>query len=152
MVEQRLRDAGFDLPLASTPAANYIPWMVVGRLLFVAGQIPVFNGERRYIGRVGAEYGIPEGREAAKLCGLNLLAQAKSALGDLDRVARVVKLGGFVCCTPEFDQHPQVINAASELMITAFLDAGRHTRTAVGAPSLPFGVAVEIDGIFELHA
>lgn len=150
MVEQRLREAGIELPSASTPAANYIPWMVVGRLLFVAGQIPVYNGERRYIGRVGAEYGIPEGREAAKICAMNLLAQAKAAVGDLGRISRVVKLGGFVQCTPEFDQHPQVINAASELMIAAFGDAGRHTRTAVGAPSLPFGVAVEIDAIFEL--
>jgi enamine deaminase RidA (YjgF/YER057c/UK114 family) len=151
MVEQRLREAGIELPLASTPAANYIPWMVVGRLLFVAGQIPVFNGERRHIGKVGLDLAIPHARDAAQLCGMNLLAQAKSAVGDLDRIARVVKLGGFVNCTPEFDQHPQVINAASELMILAFGEAGRHTRTAVGAPSLPFGVSVEIDAIFELH-
>jgi enamine deaminase RidA (YjgF/YER057c/UK114 family) len=150
MVEQRLREAGIELPAASVPAANYIPFMVVGRLLFVAGQIPVWNGERRYVGRVGTDFGIPEAREAAKICALNLLAQAKNAIGDLDRITRVVKLGGFVACTPEFDQHPQVINAASELMIAAFGDAGRHTRTSVGAPSLPFGVAVEIDGIFEL--
>jgi enamine deaminase RidA (YjgF/YER057c/UK114 family) len=150
MVEARLQAAGVVLPTASIPAANYIPTMRVGRLLFIAGQIPVFNGERRFVGKVGVEFGIPEAREAARLCAMNVLAHAKLALGDLDQVTRVVKLGGFVNCVPEFVEHPQVINAASELMIAAFGDAGRHTRTAVGAPSLPFGVAVEIDAILEV--
>lgn len=152
IVETRLQAAGHEVPKPATPAANYIPWMVVGRLVFVAGQIPFVNGERRFIGQVGHEFGLDQAQEAARLCALNVLGQVKAACdGDLDKVSRVVKLGGFVNCVPSFTDQPLVMNAASELMILAFGDAGRHTRTAVGAPSLPFGVAVEIDAIFELH-
>lgn len=150
-VEARLRALGIDLPAAATPAANYIPWMRVGALVFIAGQVTARDGRFEYIGKLGREYGVEEGRAAARLVALNVLAQLRDALdGDLDRVRRCVKLGGFVNATPEFTDHPKVMNGASELMIEAFGDAGRHTRTAVGVAGLPFGVAVEIDAIFEV--
>lgn len=152
-IDDRLRELGIELPNAAAPAANYVPWARVGTLVFIAGQIPSWNGERRFLGKVGRDYTVEQARDAARLVGVNVLAQVRAACdGDLDRVARCVRLGGFVNCTPEFTDHPMVMNAASELMISVFGDAGRHTRTAVGAPSLPFDVAVEIDAIFEISS
>jgi enamine deaminase RidA (YjgF/YER057c/UK114 family) len=150
-VESRLKDLGLTLPVAAAPAANYVPYVISGKMLYIAGQIPFLNGEKMHLGRLGEAMTIPEGQEAAKACALNILAQVKAATdGDWGKVVRCVKLGGFVNCTPDFDQMPAVINGASDIMVAAFGDAGKHARFAVGAPSLPLGVAVEIDAVFEL--
>lgn len=151
-IDARLAELGIVIPQAAAPAANYVPYVVAGNLLHVAGQVTLQDGKLAYVGRVGREFGIDEAYQAARLCGLNLIAQAKAACGgDLDRVKRVVKLGGFVNCTPDFVDHPKVVNGASDLMVEVFGDKGRHARFAVGAPSLPFDVAVEVDGIFEIE-
>lgn len=150
-IDARLKQLGIDLPQAPKPAANYVPFVIVGSLVFCAGQVPVWNGEVCFKGRVGDGLSVDDGYQAARLCGLNLIAQAKAAAaGDLDRVRRVVKLGGFVACAAGFTDHPKVLNGASDLMAEVFGDSGKHARFAVGAPSLPLGVAVEVDGIFEL--
>ena len=148
---QRLAELGIELPQAPAPAANYIPFVVTGNLVFVAGQVTVLNGEVKFKGRLGEDMDIDEGYQAARLCGLNLIAQAQAAAdGDLDKIKRVVKLGGFVSATPDFTDHPKVINGASDLMAEVFGEAGKHARFAMGAGSLPLGVAVEVDGVFEL--
>jgi enamine deaminase RidA (YjgF/YER057c/UK114 family) len=151
-IDQRLAELKLELPNPASPVANYVPAVRSGNLLFLAGQICQWNGERRFVGKLGAEISLEQGNEAAKLCGLNLLAQAKRVLdGDLDRVVRVVRLGGFVNAVPQFADQPQIVNGASDLMVAVFGDAGRHARTAVGVGSLPGGVAVEIDAIFEVR-
>lgn len=145
-----LRKLGYELPSAPSPAANYIGYVLSGRMLFIAGQIPVRNGEK-LIGRLGDTAVLEDGREAARLCALAILSQVNAAVGgDWARVTRCVKLGGFVNCTPDFTDHPQVINGASDLIVAVLGDRGKHARFAVGAPSLPFGVAVEIDAVFEI--
>ena len=150
-VEARLSSLGIELPVPAAPIANYVPFTISGTLVVVSGQICVWNGERRHVGKLGAEIAIPEGQEAARLCALNILAQLKVAAGgDLDRVKRCLRLGGFVNCTPDFTDMPQIVNGASDLMVAVFGDAGRHARTAVGVGSLPGGVAVEVDAMFEL--
>jgi len=151
-IDQRLAELKLELPNPASPMANYIPAVRSGNLLFLSGQICQWNGERRFTGKLGAEISLEQGREAARLCGLNLLAQAKRALdGDLDRVVRVVRLGGFVNAVPEFAEQPQVVNGASDLMVAVFGDAGRHARTAVGVGSLPGGAAVEVDAVLEVR-
>jgi len=151
-VESRIAELGIELPNPSAPAANYVPYVVTGNLVFVSGQVTVFNGEKRFIGRVGEDLDADQGYQAARLCGLNLIAQVKAACdGDLDRVRRVVKLGGFVNCTPDFTGQPGVINGASDLMVGVFgPEIGSHARFAVGAPVLPLGVATEVDAVFEI--
>ncbi len=150
-IEARLRELGIELPQAAAPVAAYVPATISGKTLYISGQVTVWNGERRFIGKVGQEFSVEEGKQAARLCGLNILAQAKAvAGGDLDRIARCLKLGGFVNSAADFHDHPAVINGASELMVEVFGDAGRHARFAVGAPSLPFNVAVEVEAVFEL--
>ncbi|HEY0837403.1 MAG TPA: RidA family protein [Azospirillum sp.] len=150
-IEARLKELGIELPQPAAPVAAYVPYTISGKTLYVSGQVTVWNGERRFLGKVGKDFSVEEGRQAARLCGLNLLAQAKAACGgDLDRVARCLKLGGFVNAGPDFHDHPMVINGASELMVEVLGDAGRHARFAVGASSLPLNVAVEVDGVFEL--
>ena len=151
-IDARLAELGIELPDAPAPAANYVPFVVSGNLVFVAGQVTVWNGDIRFKGRLGEDMDVDEGYQAARLCGLNLIAQAKVAAGgDLDRVKRVVKLGGFVNSTPDFTDQPKVVNGASDLMGEVFGDdLGKHARFAVGAVSLPLGVAVEVDGVFEL--
>ncbi|HZD24632.1 MAG TPA: RidA family protein [Alphaproteobacteria bacterium] len=150
-IDARLRDAGLTLPEAPAPAANYVPYVVAGNLVHVSGQVPFVGGERQFVGKLGREFTVEQGQEAARVVALNIVAQVKAACGgDLDRVRRCVKLGGFVNCVPEFEQQPQVINGASDLMVAIFGDKGRHARFAVGAPSLPFDVAVEIDAVFEI--
>ena len=150
-IDARLGELGIELPDAPVAAANYVPFVVSGTLVFIAGQVTVEDGELKYIGRVGADFNVEEGYQAARLCGLNLIAQAREAAGgDLDRIKRVVKLGGFVNATPDFTDHPKVLNGASDLMAEVFGDAGKHARFAIGAVSLPLGVAVEVDGVFEL--
>ena len=150
-IEARLAELGIEIPDAPAPAANYVPFVVSGSLVFVSGQIPVKDGEIKFTGRLGEDFGIDEGYQAARLCGLNLIAQAKAAAqGDLDKIKRVVKLGGFVNSTPDFTDQPKVINGTSDLMAEVFGEGGKHARFAVGAPTLPLGVAVEVDGVFEL--
>ena len=150
-IEQRLAELKIELPNAAAPMANYVPAVRSGNLLFVSGQICQWNGERRYVGKLGAEISVEDGKQAARLCALNLLAQTQRALdGDLDRVVRVVRLGGFVNAVPSFADQPQVVNGASDLMVEVFGDAGRHARAAVGVGSLPGGAAVEVDAVFEV--
>jgi enamine deaminase RidA (YjgF/YER057c/UK114 family) len=151
-IESRLRELGITLPEAAAPAANYVPYVVTGNLVFVSGQLPIAEGKVAFTGRLGAELGLDEGQKAARLCGLNLIAQVKAACeGDLERVRRVVRLGGFVASTPEFTDHPKVVNGASDLMVEVFGNKGRHSRAAVGVAALPLDAAVEIDGIFEIE-
>ena len=150
-IKDRLVRLAIELPDAPAPAANYVPFVVAGALVFVSGQVPVWNGELRHTGQVGSNLGLEDGIQAARLCGLNLIAQARAAAGgDLERIGRVVKLGGFVNAVPGFTDHPKVVNGASDLMVEVFGDRGRHARFAVGSASLPLGVAVEVDGVFEL--
>lgn len=150
-IDARLAELGIELPNASPPAANYVPFIVSGNLLFLSGQIAQWNGERPYVGRVGAEISVEDGIAAARLCGLNLIAWVKLATaGNLDRVSRIIKLGGFVNSAPDFFDQPKIVNGCSDLLVVVFGEAGRHARTAVGTHALPFNVAVEIDAIVEL--
>ena len=150
-IEARLRELGIELPEPASPVANYVPFAVSGNLVFIAGQLCLWNGERRFPGKLGAAIGIPDGQQAARLCSLNILAHLRVACGgDLDRVRRCIRLGGFVNCTPDFTDMPQVVNGASDLMVEVFGDQGRHARAAVGVSSLPAGVAVEVEGTFEI--
>jgi enamine deaminase RidA (YjgF/YER057c/UK114 family) len=150
-IERRLAAHGLDLPDAPAPAANYVPYTISGKLLFVAGQLPFVGGQVAVAGRLGEDVSLEQGKDAARICALNLLAQAKAACGgDLSRLARCLKLGGFVSCTPEFADHASVINGASDLMVQAMGEAGQHSRFAVGCASLPRNAAVEVEGIFEL--
>jgi len=149
-IDARLAELGIELPSAASPVANYVPFVVTGNLVFVSGQVTLWDGERKFIGRVGDDFNVDEGYQAARLCGLNMIAQVREACGNLDRVKRVVKLGGFVNATADFTDHPKVINGASDLMVDVFGDNGKHARFAVGAPSLPLGMAVEVDGVFEI--
>ncbi len=149
-IEQRLKDAGIDLPSPVAPVANYAPHAICGAQLYVSGQVSI--GAAGLIkGKLGADLDFDAGVEAARACAINIIAQAKAALsGDLDRVRRILKLTGFVNCTDDFIDQPKIINGASDLMVLAFGAAGRHVRVAVGAPSLPLGAAVEIDAIIEI--
>ena len=150
-IDARLAEHGIELPQAPAPAANYVPFVVIGNLVFVAGQVTVWNGEIRFKGRLGDDMDVDEGYQAARLCGLNLIAQVKEAAGgDLDRVKRVVKLGGFVNSTADFTDQPKVGNGASELLLEIFGDAGRHARAAVGSVALPLGASVEVEMIVEV--
>ncbi|MFO0998475.1 MAG: RidA family protein [Alphaproteobacteria bacterium] len=150
-IEARLKELKIELPESSAPVANYVPFVTVGKLVFVSGQVPRDKGQFQYVGRLGEKFTVEDGQKAARMCGLALIGHAKAACGgDLDRVKRVVKLGGFVNSTPEFRQQPLVVNGASDLMVEVFGDAGRHARFAVGVQDLPAGVAVEVDGIFEI--
>jgi enamine deaminase RidA (YjgF/YER057c/UK114 family) len=150
-IEQRLRDLGLGLPQAAAPAANYVPFVITGNLVIVSGQLPMQGGGVAVRGRLGDAVSLEQGQAAARLCMLNVLAQVKAATGgDLDRIRRCVRLGGFVSCTPEFIDHPKVINGASDLIVEVMGDAGRHARAAVGCPSLPLDAAVEVEGLFEL--
>jgi enamine deaminase RidA (YjgF/YER057c/UK114 family) len=150
-IERRLAARGIELPDAPAPAANYVPYTISGKLLLVAGQLPFRKGQVAVVGRVGDDVSLEQGQEAARICALNLLAQATAACGgDLDRLARCLKLGGFVSCGPTFTEHPAVVNGASDLMVEAMGEAGQHARFAVGCASLPRGAAVEVEAIFEL--
>jgi enamine deaminase RidA (YjgF/YER057c/UK114 family) len=151
-IEQRLIELGIALPTPPNPAANYVPTVRCGDQLFVAGQVPVQGGQLPFVGKVGAGLTIEQGQQAARLCAINVLAQVAQALdGDLERVVRVVRVGGFVNAGPDFTEHPKVVNGASDLFVAVFGDAGRHARTAVGAGSLPRGVAVEVEAVFQVR-
>lgn len=149
-IEARLKELGVTLGDATAPAANYVPFVQVGDTLFVSGQISMENGEM-ITGKIGADLSVEQGAAAAKVCAINLLAQVKAACGgDLDKLVRVVKLTGFVNSTPDFGDQPKVINGCSDFLVEALGDAGRHSRSAVSAGALPFNVAVEIEGIFQI--
>lgn len=149
-IESRLADLGVTLPDAPAPAANYVPFVQVGDIVYVSGQIS--NGpDGLIVGKLGADMEVEAGAAAAKTCAISLLAQVKAACGgDLDRLVRVVKLTGFVNSTADFTDQPRVINGASDFLVEALGDAGRHSRPAVSAAALPLGVAVEIEGIFQI--
>ena len=150
-IADRLEKLGLSLPDAPMPAANYVPWVMVGNLVFVSGQISE-DATGRIVGKLGADMEIEAGAKAAERCALSLLAQVNAATGgDLGRLKRVVKLTGFVNSTPDFGDQPAVINGCSNLLVEILGDAGRHSRSAVSAAALPFGVAVEIEGIFEVE-
>jgi enamine deaminase RidA (YjgF/YER057c/UK114 family) len=151
-IDARLAELGIELPAPSSPAANYVPYVVSGNLIFVSGQIPVLAGDLPFVGCVGDTMSVDDGYQAARLCALNIIAQARVACdGDLDRVKRIVKLGGFVNSPAEFSDHPKIINGASDLMVEIFGESiGQHARFAVGAPALPLGVAVEVDAVIEM--
>jgi enamine deaminase RidA (YjgF/YER057c/UK114 family) len=150
-VEQKLAAQGVTLHQAGAPVANYVPFVRTGNLLFVSGQV-CFDAEGKLIaqGKLGAGVSIEQGSAAARGCAINLLAQIKAALGDLDKVVRVVRLGGFINSAPDFLDGPKVLNGASDLMVAAFGDKGRHARTTVGVAALPADAAVEVEGIFEV--
>jgi enamine deaminase RidA (YjgF/YER057c/UK114 family) len=150
-VEKKLADLGIVLPTPATPLANYVGFVRTGHLLVVSGQL-CLDAEGKLVakGKLGAEVSVEDGHKAARICAINVLAQAKAALGDLDKVTRVVRLGGFISSIPAFLDGPKVMNGASDLMVTAFADKGRHARTTIGVSVLPLDAAVEVEGIFEV--
>lgn len=150
-VDARLRELGIELPNAAKPVAKFVPCVQTGHTLFVSGQVSTWNGELRHVGKVGGEISVEEAQKAARICALNVLAQAKAFLGDLDTVTRVVMVQGFVNAVPDFTEHPKVVNGASDVFVQVFGDAGKHARFAVGAGSLPFNVAVEIAAVLEVR-
>jgi enamine deaminase RidA (YjgF/YER057c/UK114 family) len=150
-LEAKLRELGLELPPTPKPAANYVGAVQSGNLVFVSGHGPTKDGKFSYIGKVGKDLSVEEGYEAARLVALNCLASAKAIIGDLDRITRVVKILGMVNCPEDFGDHPKVINGASDLLVQLFGDSGRHARSAVGMQALPFGIAVEIEMIFEVR-
>ena len=150
-VNIRLQALGIDLPKAVAPVANYVPYVITDKLVFISGQIPFLDGEIQYPGRLGENISVIEAQKAARLCGINLIAHLKNACeGDLDRLVQVVKLNGFVNGTPSFTDQAMVINGTSDLMFEVFADKGRHARAAIGCSALPLGAAVEVDAIFEI--
>jgi enamine deaminase RidA (YjgF/YER057c/UK114 family) len=150
-IEQRLHNLGIELPQPSAPGANYVPYVRTGNLVFVTGQLSQWNGERRFLGKLGREFGVAEGQQAARLCALNVIAQLRVALdGDLERLSRCVRIAGYVNSLPEFADQSQVVNGASDTFVELFGEAGRHARMAVGVAALPYDVAVEVEGIFEV--
>jgi enamine deaminase RidA (YjgF/YER057c/UK114 family) len=150
-VDARLKELGIELPTPAPPMANYIPFSTTGNLVIVSGQVPLEDGKIRYVGKVGASLSIEEGRAAVRLCFINVLAQLRVACGgDLDRVRKVVRLGGFIASPADFSQHPTVMNGASDLAVEIFGEAGRHARTTIGVPALPGDCAAEVEGMFEI--
>lgn len=150
-IEKRLSDLGVTLPVAAAPAANYVPYCRSGNLLFIAGQLPLKQGKLQASGLLGRDVDIAIGQEAAKYCAINILAQAKAALGDLEKIRRVVKISVFVASAPDFFEQHLVANGASDLLVAVLGDPGKHARAAVGAASLPLNAAVEIEAIFEVE-
>ena len=150
-IEQRLADLGITLPTPMAPVANYVAYVANGDTVVISGQIPARDGKVAYTGKLGDAVPLDVGVQAAQLCFINLLAQLRVACGgDLDRVVQVVRLGGFIAATPEFTQHAQVMNGASDMAVAVFDDAGRHARTTIGVPSLPLDAAVEVEGMFRI--
>ncbi|AJZ75142.1 RidA family protein [Candidatus Nitrosotenuis cloacae] len=149
MIEDKLKQLNITLPTPPKPAGSYIPVVISGNLAFVSGQIPMQDGKVLYTGKVPSEKSIEEAQSAAKLCAINLLAQLKANLGSLDKITKIVRVSGFVNCTPEFSEQPKIINAASDLFFEIFGEKGKHSRIAVGVASLPLNSTVEIDMIVE---
>ena len=148
--EERLQQLGVSLPAPAAPVAAYVPCVRTGNLVYVSGQVPLVDGKPSHLGRLGDDVGLEGGRAAARTCAINVLAALKAELGELSQVRRVVKVTGFVACTADFTDHPNVVNAASELFGETFGEAGRHARAAVGVAALPLGVPVEVDAIAEV--
>ncbi|MBS0471694.1 MAG: RidA family protein [Proteobacteria bacterium] len=150
-IENKLKELGITLPTPPAPVASYVPFVVSGNLAYISGQVTIAADGLKYVGTVGKEISLEDGQAAAKLCAVNVIAQAKAACGgDLDRVKRVVKVTVFVNAVPGFAQHPEVANGASDLFVAVFGDAGRHARAAVGAGSLPRNVACEVEAVIEI--
>ena len=148
--DTRLTELGIELPNPAAPAANYVPFVQVGDLVYISGQISM-DADGLVKGKLGDGFSLDDAYAAARLCGINLISQVRAACGgDLDRLVRVIKLNGFVSATQDFTDHPKVVNGASDLMVEVFGDQGRHARAAVGSSSLPLGVAVEVEGIFQI--
>ncbi len=146
-----LAELGIALPSPMPPIANYVPYVVTGNLVVVSGQVPAVDGKIAITGKVGAGVSLDRGKEAARLCFINVLVHVKAACGgDLNRVRRVVRLGGFIASAADFSQHAQVMNGASDLAVAVFGEAGRHARTTIGVPALPADAAVEVEGMFEI--
>jgi enamine deaminase RidA (YjgF/YER057c/UK114 family) len=150
-VEQKIASLGITLPTPASPIANYVPFVQTGNLLIVSGQL-CFGNDGKLVakGQLGAGVSVEDGQKAGRACAVNLLAQIKAALGDLDKVARVVRLGGFINSAPGFTDGPKIMNGASDLMVEVFGDKGRHARTTVGVSALPADAAIEVEGIFEV--
>jgi enamine deaminase RidA (YjgF/YER057c/UK114 family) len=150
-IEMKLAELGITLPQPMAPVANYVPYVQTGNLVVVSGQVPAVDGKIAITGKLGYAVSAERGREAARLCFINVLVHLKAACnGDLDRVRRVVRLGGFIACAPEFTDQAQVMNGASDLAVAVFGDNGRHARTTIGVSSLPIDAAVEVEGMFEV--
>jgi len=149
-IESRLKELKIELPEVRKPVANFVACVQTGNLVFVSGQVTFWNGDYLYKGKLGKEISIEDGQKAARVCALNVLAQARAFLGDLDRVKRIVMVQGFVNASPEFTDHPQVVNGASDVFVDVFGEAGKHARFAVGMGSLPFNVAVEVAAVLEV--
>ena len=150
-IEQRLFQLGIKLPNTAAPAGSYVPYVLERNLLWISGQVPFWNGKVKYRGKVSSEVSMDDAIMAARLCGLNILAQIKTALGDLNRVEQMIKLSGFVNSASDFTDHPIVINGASDLMVDVFGELGRHTRVAIGASSLPLNSTIEVDALVRVR-
>ncbi len=150
MIEEKIKSIGINLPIPPTPAGSYIPVVKSGNLLYVSGQIPMEAGKVTFTGKVSDE-NIETAQKAARICAINILAQLKKELGDLEKISRIIRLSGFVNSVPEFTQHPKVINAASDLFYEIFGECGKHSRIAVGVCSLPLNSMIEIDAIVEIR-
>jgi enamine deaminase RidA (YjgF/YER057c/UK114 family) len=152
LIDKRLAELGIALPTPAKPVATYVPWVRTGNLVFISGQGAVRDGKIEYTGRVGDTLSVEDAIASARLTAINVIAHLRDACGgDLDRVKRIVKLLGFVNCVPTFGEQPKVINGASDLMVEVFGDKGRHARSAVGAPALPFNLSVEVEAIAEIE-
>lgn len=149
-IERALADKGVTLPTPASPAGSYVPVVQSGNLLFIAGQLPMGPDGLQSVGRCGENVSVEDAQAAARLCALNILAQVKAAAGSLDAIVRIVRLGGFVNSTPDFGDHPKVINGASDFLVDILGDKGRHARAAVGVANLPFGASVEIEAVVEI--
>jgi enamine deaminase RidA (YjgF/YER057c/UK114 family) len=149
-IEARLKALGIVLPPVPTPQANYVPTVVTGKLIFVSGQVPSTPEGVKYVGKIGREFSIEEGRQAARICAVNILANLKAGLGDLEKLARIVKLTGFVNAVADFNEPHKVVNGASDLLTEVLGERGKHSRSAIGVATLPLGVAVEVEAIGEI--
>jgi len=149
VIEEKIKELGIELPTPPTPAGSYIPVVKTGNLLFISGQIPMENGKVVFSGKV-SDNNLDVAQKSARMCAINILAQIKKEIGELDKVSKIIRLSGFVNSSPEFTQHPKVINAASDLIFEIFGDKGKHSRIAVGVASLPLGSMTEIDAIIEI--
>jgi len=150
-IQKKLENKHLSLPAVVAPIANYVPYVVSGNMVYISGQLPIENAKVKFVGKVGHDFSTEQGREAAKLCVLNILAQLQAAIGDLNKVKRVVKITGFVNAAADYIEQPKVMNGASDLLVELFGEQGKHARSAVGVQSLPLNAAVEVEAIFEIN-